>query len=46
MTEFGPLLGLAVQDFNGSITEFSNFRRFRDENPCQTRETDREMDID
>ncbi len=46
MTEFGQLLGLAVQDFNGSITEFSNFRRILDENPCQTRETDREMDID
>jgi hypothetical protein len=44
--EFGHLLGLTVQDFSGSITEFSNFRRVLDENPCPTREDkDRDTDI-
>ena len=38
--EFGPLLGLVVQDFSGSIIEFNNFRRVLDENPCR-RETER-----
>ena len=37
ITEFGPLLGLVVQDFSGSITEFNNFRRVLEENPCPGR---------
>jgi len=41
-TEFGPLLGLVVQDFNTSIIEFLNFRRVLDENPCTAREEARE----
>jgi len=42
VTEFGPLLGLTVQDFSGSVNEFSNFRRILDENPCPAHE--REID--
>jgi hypothetical protein len=44
MTEFGSLLGLAVQDSSGSITEFNNFRRVLGENPCPRRERDRDTD--
>jgi hypothetical protein len=40
--EFGPLLGLTFQAFSGSITEFLNFRRVLNENPCAAHEEDAE----
>jgi hypothetical protein len=42
-TEFGPLLGLTFQAFSGSITEFLNFRRILNENPCGAHEKDTEV---
>lgn len=42
--EFGPLLGLVFQDLNGSITEFLNFGRVLEENPCPAGGGDQQRD--